>query len=427
MAVDFSLLPSEEPFDEPAPFKLLWVTVFAMMVAVGVGAVLMLWPKGMSTHSLKFWATLVIFPVGLSSLVVLHRYRAYEARKLDVEMRNFAVREFEERVSQAASIPLALAGASYRYSVDEKENAIERILQGSVRLATQKPFALDAEPVKARWLDVPKMRKQSGDLSADLKRRLHVTTWLLDEFLSELVPQIGALPGSMPLLVELQVANGHTHEQNKQLLEERWYAKLDRTLDVAPEARSHMDCMTLDAWMDAAIEGANHHAKLYLAIQLHPLLVSAPAEGVAEAGAAVLLVPAALATQHNVSRIANLHRPVRSQITQPDAALSTSLRWGNVQALQVKGGWQTGLDAQQAGAFRESAVKLGLTVHGTDLDQTIGHAGVAAPWLALACSAASLTHDVPEQVTLIGHGEHIDCAVMKRADTSPTPSQKAFA
>ncbi|MCO5397762.1 hypothetical protein [Ralstonia soli] len=415
MAVDFSLLPPEETFDDPPPNKVLWSIVFVVLAALCVGAVLLLWPKGMPAHTLKFWATLLAFPIGVSSLVVLHRYRAHEARKLDVETRNHAARQFTECVFNAASIPLAVAGAAYRYSADEKENALATIREGSARLKTQVPYALAAEPVKARWLVAPEMRKEYGDLGDDLKRRQHVTQWLFDELLGELSPHIEALPAKVPLTVQLLVANGHPYEQNKQLLEERWCAKLHRAHDVAPEPSTPADLTVLDQWMDRAIEGESQHATLYLAIQLHPLLHAAPPENAAEVGVALLLMPDAQATQHNVARVANLHRPVRGTFGQPSTALSTGLRWGGAQADQIQGGWQAGIDVSQAGMLREPAIKLGLTAHATDLDQTVGQAGIAAPWLALAC--ASLANDAPEQIVLTGQGEQFDCAVMKFAGT----------
>lgn len=421
MAVDFALLPAEAPFDESPPSKLMWGIVFVVMTALGAGAVLLFWPKGIPTNTWQFWATLVVFPIGMPGFLVLRRFSSFEGRKLDVELRNEATRALNERVFSAASIPLAVLGAAYRYSADAKENAIQTVQQGGAMLKTQVPIALAAEPVRARWLVAPKMRTKPGDTNDDLIRQRHVTTWLFDEILVELLPSLQAFPPSVPLVAQLLIANGHPHEQNKQLLEERWRAKQGRPLTVAPHAEPTADLDALDTWMDEVLGGTGTHATLVIAMQLHPLLASVPPADATEAGVAILLMPDTLASQHRVSRIANLHRPVRSPVAQPAEALSTALRWAGVSAAQIKAGWQTGLDAKQIGALREPAVKLGLTLQATDVDRTIGNAGIAAPWLALACAASSLTEDAPEQIVFVSQGGQFDCAVVKSASTASTP------
>ena len=413
MAVEFSQLPIEEPFDGSMPSKLGWGIAFAVMAAIGAGAVLLLWPKSMPTNSWQFWATLVIFPIGIPGFIVLRRFSSYEGAKLDAELRNQTAREFNERVFSAAAIPLGLAGAAYRYSADKKENAIGAVQQGSVVLKTQVPFASDAEPVKARWLTVPEMKTESGSKNDDFVRSRQVTSWLLVELLDELLPRVQVLPESMPLVVHLLVENGRSYAQNKRLLEEHWYAKLGRFLNIAPEADSLTDLASLDAWMDQLLEKDSMYATLLVAIQLHPLLAGSPPADAAEAGAALLLIPDALADQHKVSRIANLHRPVRGAVAQPADALPVALRWAGVSGEQIKGGWRTGLDAGRVGALRESAIKLGLTARAIDVDQTIGHGGITAPWLALACAASALANDETEQLVFVAQGEQLTCAVMK--------------
>ncbi|MGE8454873.1 MAG: hypothetical protein ACN6OP_30550, partial [Pseudomonadales bacterium] len=91
MAVDFSLLPPEEAVSERPPSRLAWTVAFFLMVLVGVFAVLFFWPKDMPTHTWKFWASLVLFPVGIPVWIVLRRYSVYEGRKLDTALHNEAV------------------------------------------------------------------------------------------------------------------------------------------------------------------------------------------------------------------------------------------------------------------------------------------------------------------------------------------------
>lgn len=415
MAVDFSLLPAEEPFEHKPPSKLTWIMVFAAMVLLGVATILVIWPKTMTTHTWTFWASVLMFPVGIPTFVVFRRFSVYEARKLEVELRNEAARAFNEHVFRAASMPLALVGAAHRFSATAEDNAPGAIQKGTLALKTQVPIARDAEPVKARWLNIAGMRSTPGELTEEAERARQVTTWLFDELVTELSARIQALPPRVQLAVRLLVTNGLPPEANLKLWEERCANKSLRPMVVTSTTDAPDDLMALDRWMDAVLGKKEQHAVLMVAIQINPLLAASPLPGAAEAGVAVLLLPDALAHQHGVVRVASLHRPVRGLAERPQVPLSTALRWAGVSAERISGAWQTGLDETQGGALRETGVKAGVIVRATDLDQGVGHAGIAAPWLALACAFASLTEEASEQIVSVCRKGCIDCAVLRHA------------
>jgi hypothetical protein len=131
-----------------------------------------------------------------------------------------------------------------------------------------------------------------------------------------------------------------------------------------------------------------------------------------------------LAAQHKLPRVAHLHRPVQSPLGQPNDALSHALRWAGIDGAHITASWQTGLDVTQAGALIEPSKKLGLTACTTDLDQTVGYAGTAAPWLALACAASSLSEE-KQQMVLVGQDQHIQCTVMKHAGDAAATHEAA--
>ncbi len=173
------------------------------------------------------------------------------------------------------------------------------------------------------------------------------------------------------------------------------------------------DAEAIDVWLDHVSEGRRLEARLIVAIQLRRLLSAMPPAGGAEAGVALLLLPDVMASQYEVVRMANLHRPVRGPFDQSNNALLHALMWADVAAADISGGWQTALNAAQAGQLREPAVGLGMKTRATDLDQTVGNAGVAAPWLAIACAARSLSSDTQSQIIFAGSRESVDCAVLK--------------
>ncbi|SDD22038.1 hypothetical protein SAMN05216345_1073 [Cupriavidus sp. YR651] len=422
MAVDFSLLPSEASAQISAPSRRVWIVAFLVMAMTGMLVVLVAWPQGMPTQTWKFWTTFVVFPLGISAWTVLRRYSVFEGRKLDAELSNEAVKAFNARVFEAASIPLAVLGAAHRFSSNPDENAPERIDKATLSLETRGSIAVVGEPVKARWLVIPGMRTTPGSGEDDRNRRRDVTTWLFGELLDELVPRIQQLPAQVDLVIRLSVSNGLTQQENEALWQDCWYARSLRKAEVMPTAESRFDLISLDKWLDEILANTSLHATLAVAVQLHPLLSGIPPTGSAEAGAALLLVPEELASRYRTPRMASLHRPVRGRLDQPDA-LSHAVKWGGLAANQIAGGWLTNIDSARAGALQESSRKLGLTVRPADLDQTVGFAGTAAPWLAVACAASSLSSDRAEQVVLVGENSHFDCAVLKRARLEEAPSK----
>jgi len=420
MAVDFSLLPTKETSQISAPSRFAWTVTFFLMVLAGVFITLFLWPKGTPTQTPTFWTCLTLFPVGIPAWIVLRRYSVYEGRKLDAALSDEAVQDFNDRVCAAASIPLALVGAAHRFSSDSKKNDAAQIKQGALTLEIQDPIADDGDPVKARWLVIPGMSSTSGRTEDDRKRHLLLTAWLYGELLDDLLPRIHAMAAQVPLTICLSTSNGLTREENENLWLDCWRERSLEPAELAPATQTPADLMQLDSWLDEVLANTSLFATLFVAVQLQPLLDATPPADTAEAGAAVLLLPDALALRHRVPRIASLHRPVQGPLDQPEDALSHALRWAGVEPASITGGWQTGLNAEQAGALREPAKKLGLSAHGTDLDQTVGYAGAAAPWLALACAASWLSHDRTAQLLLVGHEKQVHGAVLKPAGDATT-------
>lgn len=415
MAVDFSLLPLETTHAMRSPSWIFWAVVCVAIGCVGASVVILLWPKDMPTQTWRFWFSVVVLPVGISAFVGLSRYRAYESQKLDMALHNEAVRAFNARVFRGASMPLAVVGAAYRYSADDKENSVQALRQGSVVLATRPPIARNAGPVRARWLAVPGMDAEPGTVESDRNRSHLVTTWLFDELLRDLSPRIQALPSRLPLTTHLLIANGFSSEENKALWQVCWDTQSPRVVTIGECTDAPADFMMLDGWLDSVIEGKALHATLLVAVQLHPLLAAAPPPGVAEVGAAVLLLPDAMASRHAVPRVANLYRPVRGVLKAACEPLSTAFRWAGVSPARITSAWQTALDAESAGALREPAIKMGLTLTATDLDQSVGHAGIASPWLAIACASKSISGESDAHLIVVGQGDHVDCAVLNHA------------
>jgi len=425
MAVDFSQLPGVAAQSVNAPSRLRWAVIVLTLVVAGILMVLILWPKDEPTQTLKFWICLIVFPVGVPVWIVLRRYSAYEGRKLDAALQEEAAQLYNAEVFRAASLPLAVVGAAVRFSSDPAENLPARLSQGALRLETRDAIAPGGATIKARWFDTPGMHTAAGRFEDDSHRLREMTRWLFNSLQSDLGPLIQALPAHLDLVVRLSVSNGFSQQENHKLWQEGWQAKSLRKASSRTEDAS-LDLMMLDRWLDEALAHKAQHATLLVAAQLHPLVADPPPAGTAEAGAALLLLPEALARDHHVPVVARLHRPVRGDQDKPLDALTHAMKWSGVAASQISAGWQTGLDATQAGKLRAPSMAIGLAVQATDIDQTAGYAGAAAPWLAIACAALSLDVDRAAQMVLVGEDKHFDCAVLKRARPKGRPDSSAL-
>ncbi|MDP9157444.1 MAG: hypothetical protein M3O74_24735 [Pseudomonadota bacterium] len=422
MSVDHQQLPREEPEPATPPSKLVWGIVFIALLAAGGAATVLLWPKHMPTSDWRFWTTVIVVPAALASFVVLRRFSAYEAAKLDVQARNEVVSAYNQCIVEAASKPFAVLAAAYRFSCERKENALDKVHDRSMKLVSQVGIAADAPPVQARWLIVPSVKLAAGSLAADKKRHFEAVKWLFGELLGELVPAIKAMPQMNSLDIHFVISSLLSTEERNGLWNDKW-GKLDLgRADIAIDDFC-VDLMALDRWLDRTIETDDSKARLIIAIQLNFLQSTSPSPGSAEAAVALLLLPKAEATRHALVSAADLHRPVRGGFEQANEALGPALKWGESVAPDIKGIWETGLDATQWGQVVSEGGLLGLPNNAIKIDQSIGFAGVAAPWLAVSVAARSLSDTAPKQMVFAGSENTFDCAVIvQSATTSASPS-----
>lgn len=415
MAVDFSQLPTENAEVVTRPSRTLWSIVFLATASVLALVILRFWPAQSPTNTLKFWVTLIAFPLGIPLFVVLRRYSYFEGRNLDAEMQREAAHEYNEKVFAAASRPLMILGSAFRFSAERRENASSAVRSGTVNLVTRDPIASDSDPVKARWFEVPEIELDSE--MDDRARQVAVTRWLYSELLVDLAKAIRVLPSRSAIEVSLWLSGELDREAYVALWQECWAEqRLPSSMLIAnEEPSSGIDIM--DGWLDRAIAGeATRVTRLVASVQLHPVISSSPPTGTSEAGAALLLAPDALVRRHDLIACARLHRPVRGDVDAPKAMLANALKWADVTAEKIPSGWKTGLSVDQSSKLHQTARQLGVEATPTDIDQTIGYAGVASPWLALACAVDALSEQTSSQIIVTAEQRTMLSAVVRRDD-----------
>ncbi|WP_454767036.1 hypothetical protein [Cupriavidus campinensis] len=413
MAVDFTLLPSEavEPVDRPS--WLLWsLACLAVAIAAGV-AVLLLWPPHLPTNTGKFWVTLFLFPVGIPALVLLRRLSHHEGRALDARLRSEAARTYNQRVFALASRPMLVGASAYRFSADATQNRAASVRAGDVALEMQTPLVAGHDPVKARWLELPP--SVIGKVHDDDARQQGTATWLISELLDDVAAAVRALPPRLPLKVFLWADGQLDRARLETIWRDSWDARQLPAMHVEAETEP-AGIGIVDQWLDRSARGEPAVARLIAILQLRPVLNAAPPPGSAEAGVAVLLCPQDAMPQEMAAPLARLHRPVRGAFDRIDVDVSQALRWGGMTDVPPSGGWQTGMDASQGAGVLLGAQAIGKMI---DMDPSIGRTGIAAPWLALACAAASLGDGVDSQLVVVADAEAVDYAVIRRAASLP--------
>ncbi|AOI95818.1 hypothetical protein [Burkholderia sp. LA-2-3-30-S1-D2] len=421
MALDFSCLPPEKPLPDGAPSRVLWLAVFIVLTAVGVLAVLMLWPEDEPTHTPWFWVCVSVYPTVFSAFFVSRRYRAYELERANVQAWNDASRKYNAQAFARESVPMLVLATAARVTADDTENGIDRIVDGTMKLRAKASAQKENEAVSARWLDPIEARLAADDR----ERHEEVLEWLYERLLNDLKKTLHALPADLPMRVLLDIS-GYVGESD---LMERWRKKWRHhklrvaRMDRAPES---LGLMAVDSWLDDPNGPLHQHAVLLISVVLNRVIAEPPPPGSAEAGVGMLLVSEALASRFELRPIAALHRPRRAGHDDLDHALTYGLRWGSAEPDAIGALWMSGFDSRAAGSLR-TALSAGRPVGESDeavpefeLDRIVGMAGASAGWLAAACAIHMAGQSPKPQLVAQRDEDHMSVAVVTNVDNAST-------
>ncbi|WP_413184883.1 hypothetical protein [Paraburkholderia sacchari] len=397
MAVDFSLLPPEEPVPDNPPSRLFWTVAFFLIATVGVFAVLLLWPKGESTQTLWFWTCLTVYPFGVAAFVVLRRYSVYAGRRLDAIAWNDARKDYVNGVFHQAGRPLAVLAATFRFSFVAKEDDFGKLLDGSVKLEPRLAPKPDAPPVSARWFEV--LDIDGIPHKWDLGRQRHVLAWALGTVIDMVGDAVRSLPLELKLKVQLVLPGIENVDDALTVWNRQWALANIRVAQngVLTEAP---DLMYVDTWLERSNEGLDEEARLLVCVKLNAIHGALPPDRSAEAVVAILLTPEAVSRRFNLSPVSMLHRPNGTRDCSIDDALARAMRWGCTQPAEVRRSWLGGVDTANASAITKAVVKAGVDATPENIDYMIGHAGEVAPWLAVACAASAASIDRAPQLVI---------------------------
>ncbi|WP_414441877.1 hypothetical protein [Burkholderia sp. 22PA0106] len=399
MAVDFTRFPPEAPVPDTPPSTLVWTIVFFVLATAGVFAVLLFWPKDEPAQTPWFWICVTVYPFGLAAFVVLRRYSAYEGRRLDAIAWNQARHDHMNNVFDEASRPIAVLATACRFSSDASDDHFDKVMYGSVKLEPQALPKPDAPPVNARWFEKPDANENHIRFTQDDERRPYVLAWAFSAVMDALAESLHSLPVELKLKVELVLPGMTNPDEVQAIWNQQWNKSNFRPVPVkifdAPP-----DLMHVDAWLDRIDPKRDEEARLIACVRLNDIYQALPPDGSAEAVVAMLLAPEAACRSFKLAPLAMLHRPNGVAHCPIDDALARALQWGRVDATEVKRVWRGGLDTATGNEVTKALVKAGIGAKLANVDHTVGHAGVAAPWLVAAYAACAAARDGAPQLVV---------------------------
>jgi hypothetical protein len=373
----------------------VWASLFVAIMTIGMASTLLTWPHGSSTHTAWFWLRLLFFPAMAWCLLLGFRllYVEQETERIQADLEQWAADH--AKALQFAQDPLAVLDASYLCCL-------------GCRAVTQQ-LALGNQPIEAR---------QPGENSKAVRHtRLALEGTSMEaryeacfaELLDHLDKTLRALPAQSPLEVYLQypapapsgwrdngpAAGTGPNDGCVDILTvwQRCWAGFGYRATTTCLAWDE-NLMALDRWLDEQGGPALEKFVLVVAVQLHAV---APPDS-AEAAVAFLFGWAPLAQRNAMSIKALLHRPVAHRSEQAPCPFATALAWGRAQATQITDMWYALSNGASKAALIQTATNLGIAASDADdglagahdIDHALGHAGLAAPWLALALAVENV-------------------------------------
>ncbi|RQR49644.1 hypothetical protein DIE19_31425 [Burkholderia sp. Bp9126] len=383
MPVDFNRVPPRvEVPPAPQASMIVWTVLLVLVMGVGAGLAIMLWPTGRPTNTLWFWFCVAGYPF-LAWAFLLFAWLGYGyVRRNQAIATNRVSDQTEQACHAMAGRPLAILGHAWCFAANDPENSLEGILTGSELAKLRPSGAVPDNEVNARWLDVPDMHFQPGNELAEHARHHAVCTWLLARLIDRLLPQLRALPPRTKLQVELhhqsRLKSEAVETRIRELLAERVPAL---KVDMGSGEQGH-SLFRADAWLDNRDVNT---AYLLVAIELRDAISAVLSDGVAEAGVALLAGHPRLASPATSLGL-RLHRPAKGTFDANARTLELAARWGQSSCDRLRTVWAHGLTSDSASAVRQAASFPDET-RWLPLETSVGDCSGAGPWLAVALAA----------------------------------------
>lgn len=390
MPVDLESLRAPDYEQGKPPRLWAWLLILLLVMGSGAGLTLYLWPADAPASGWRFWISLLGLPFVIYLLMLALRMRDLESWRNQLYLEELARQEVEQNNVQFGQQPLSLLHGVAWSAAGDLAQTLTSVQAHHPLLASTLAHGHRDEVVRHTHLPDKDLLDWQAAPEERMSQRIEDA---LDKAMESLPPALRALPPQWPLHVELQIDTDGVAVDVIALWRRQWAW---RELQPAPASETLVAAngmARLDSWLDQSAPKHYQYARLIVAAQFY----ERPPANSAEAVCAVLL---AWPQGEDEDR---LHRPVSSQGRTADAVLAETLLFSGCEPAQLTALWSaTGQnDAPWNAALSQQQPRAAVL----SVDHQIGHAGVAAEWLALLLAWQAAGPDTP-QGFLTRHGEH---------------------
>jgi len=401
MPVDFNRVPPRVTVPAaPKPSILAWGLLLAVILAASSALSILLWPKGTPVNTLRFVACAAGYPVlGWAFLLVLRLLYGH-VRRSQALATNRVSDEAEAACHRLASVPLAILGQAWCFSSNAEDNAVEGVQGNTLKLVTRNSAHAPDKAVRARWIELPASPFFPGNALAESARHRTVLGWILNELIGKLEPQLKALRTSTRLKVQMHGQTRLKIDAVEALLREQLTKTVPFLRLEISTSEAVPPLFATDAWVDNRQRGG---VCLFIAVQLRNAISELISDGLAEAGAALLVGPVRFA-EGAVQSTVRLHRPAQGSFDNASVGLDLAVRWGRTTFARASPAWSHGVADEQMEALRpqrEATDRLRVCA----LEHSVGNCSGAGSWLALAFAAECAHRSEKEQLVIAGEGD----------------------
>ncbi|WP_246201435.1 hypothetical protein [Budvicia diplopodorum] len=323
------------------------------------------------------WILMVAVPVGIWLVIALIRLVIYLLQQIqanawdkqreawiltEVKRGRRALQILFSEFSTATTIPVS--------DQHESDSPLEILISNTIQIRAQRSWKGEDGVIHSRFTVNDENISPEIVLSKQLSNLIHP--------LSELVNSLSG-DGSIDILFETETSLSSRRLQD--LWQRMWR---DSNITQSVTYVEEHGLRFIDRWLDQRI----HDDALLLVISLQ--IVPQQPEGTAEAVAALLL--GNRLTQKTLAPRALLHRPEKSPTETLEEGALQAMDWVPLPSDALKHLWLSGLSDKQHRRIMELQGKPPLVAinsgsHLYNIDSSLGHAGCAAPWLAIAAAA----------------------------------------
>ncbi|MDQ7880759.1 hypothetical protein [Atlantibacter hermannii] len=389
MAVNLKLIQAPAIKPQP-PVWWMWLLLLGVMLLAGtVGTILNSTAKP-QINANAFWETALGLPALFWLVLLIVRSTWYKgqlaiARSRDNEREKRLRREILRGRRFLHVLGISLHTGLREHADTDGQRQRNALLKKTQILKTQ-----------------PSWKSQEGIRHSRLVRSEGETaeqtlTRVLNKTLEELSTALASVPADVPLSL-LMESNTSLQQRETDAIWQKCWAESHIRQPVTRIEGFGLD--VVDQWLD--YRSTERAMLLVVAIQIVP---DQP-EGTAESVVGLLLGNPTLDIP--LLPLAYLHRPEQAHLTGADDlqyAMQQALSWGELASDDLKSGWSVGIKPEWYMAIATGLLALKSPINPgqdlRDLNTTLGYAGPAAPWVAIA-SATQGCSDGAAQLIVSG-------------------------